>query len=74
MVTLESYHKLLFEDVIPELKNREHLKKAIFQQESAKLHVADVILMLLQKPFKKCVIWNHFPNFFNCSWLCPHTL
>ncbi len=71
MVTLESYHKLLSEYVIPELENQKHLKNAIFQQDGAKLHTTDVILMLLRKTSKKCVFSNGFPRFFNCGWLCP---
>ncbi len=71
-VTSESYHKLLSGDVIPELGNRGHLKKAIFQQDDTKLHIADVILMLSQETFKKRVISNHFPRLFNCCcWLWP---
>ncbi len=60
MMTLESYHKLLPGNIILELENQEHLEKAIFQQDSAKPHMADVILMLLWKMLKKCVISNHF--------------
>ncbi len=76
MVTLESCHKLLPEDVIPELENWRHLKKAIFEQDHVKPpHTADVIVMLLRKTYKKDAISNHFPHLFNCGWLrlpyCP---
>ncbi len=67
MIMSESYRKLLSEDVIPELENWGHLKKAIFQQDGMKPHMADVILMLLQKTFKKHVILNRFPRLFNCG-------
>ncbi len=70
-MTLESHHKLLPENVIPELENQEHLKKDIFQQDDARPRTADVILMLLQKTFKKCVISNCFPRLFNSGWLWP---
>ncbi len=43
----ESYHKLLFEDVIPDFEIQGHLKKARFEHDGAKPHTTDVILMLL---------------------------
>ncbi len=46
-VMLEFCHKLLSEDVIPELENQGLLNEAGFQQDGVKPHTVDVILMLL---------------------------
>ena len=70
-VNSDNYHTLLTESVIPELENRGHLKKAIFQQDGAKLHTSDENLLLLRNVFKKREISNHFPNLFNCGWNWP---
>ncbi len=40
----------------------EHLKKAIFWQDRAKPHMTDVILMLLQKTFKKMGDFKPLPS------------
>ncbi len=66
-VNTENYHALFENDIYPELENRGHLKKAIFQQDGAKPHTSNKNLLFLRTEFGKRVISNHFPNLFHCG-------
>ncbi len=70
-VTSYSYYTLLSEDVIPELENRGHLRKAIWQQDGVKPNTSDHNLMLLRTTFKNRVISNRFPKLFCTGQIWP---
>lgn len=66
-----SYQKILNEIVIPELKRRKILEKAIFQQNCARSRTSDASLLFLRKTFKDRFILNRFPNLFKADWFRP---
>ncbi len=74
-VNAENYRTLLENDICPELENRGHLKKAIFQQDEVKPHTSNENLLFLRMKFGKRVISNRFANLFHCSWFwLPYSL